>query len=107
MKPGFYVDIVKDVLCLMGDNGAYRLDNMNFYNGTRLDHYAYRPATRQDIIEKLLPLIPEKKEPGQVAYEEDQFLKDRFLRGDWKGISGACKNHWAAIERAVLEAHAK
>jgi hypothetical protein len=109
MKPGFYVGIASNSLYLKLENsdaGVDIVDLRKFPQMGERNLSAYRPATRQDIIDKLLPLIPEKKEPGQVAYEA---YKGPSWWAPWEQLSGnpEAKESWAAVERAVLEAHSK
>jgi hypothetical protein len=106
MKPGFYVGSTGKDLYLVLENDAGVVE---LFDGFKLCFpviftSAYLPATRQDIIDKLLPLIPEKKEPGQVAYEA---YKGPSWWAPWEQLSGnpEAKESWAAVERAVLEAH--
>lgn len=107
MKPGFYVNTKAPYIYL--HYGAGNAIGINVVNGSMdrgagLESLYTRPATRQDIIDKLLPLIPEKKEPGQVAYETKvQFSEVNPFH--WDDLGPKHKDIWATVERAVLEAH--
>jgi hypothetical protein len=104
MKSGFYFNLRAPFIYLhYGDGAAI---SINVISGEidrigGLERLSTRPAVKQDIIDYILPLISEKKEPGQVAFEA--FYGG--LQADWKGASLEGRTHWINVERAVLEAN--
>lgn len=104
MKSGWYVGKSTNRLFVVADDETVICigNKGEIHTLVRLLPDGLRPATKQDIIDLLLPTIEDAKEPGQVAYEA-RFGKDVLATVLWPAISPEYKLIWARVEQAVKD----